>query len=45
MRNFIDVADPWLGMPRATAEPVVRLVQDDHDGVYDDLPVKAIAAA
>lgn len=25
--------------------PLVRLVEDDYDGVYDDLPVKAIAAA
>lgn len=28
-----------------TSKPLVRLKPDDFDGAYDDLPVKAIAAA
>ena len=27
------------------AEPAVRLVGEDFDGAYDDIPVRAVAAA
>jgi hypothetical protein len=29
----------------ARNQPIVRLVEDDFDGVYDDRPAKAAAAA
>jgi hypothetical protein len=31
--------------PLARPSGVVRLVDEDFDGAYDDIPVKAIAAA
>lgn len=37
--------NPVFRSLRAQAGAPVRLVQDDFDGAYDDVPARAIAAA
>lgn len=40
-----DVPTPRHMQPTKKQEPAVRLAADDFDGVFDDSPAKAAAAA